>query len=193
MKSLINIISLLIVIGCKAQDLVIPLEEQVHYDLNDIKVDYLKDTKNTLNKYIGTWVGSYGTKSYEFRIVKSIRTRSSNSMFFYKKKDVINCRYIIKDNNGTIIENTTGLLDGHKLIINGIGLQSQDNYNSYLFGYYGRDANCGQMGDIILQPIGFEYLYFTMVPAAEIALADNCSSEPESLFPIRKTIRFRRK
>jgi hypothetical protein len=72
-KSLTLILGMLVVFSCKSQT--ISLEQAVQCRDNpncprDYK--YVKDINNTLNKYVGTWKGSYNGRVYEMKFNKSL-------------------------------------------------------------------------------------------------------------------------
>jgi hypothetical protein len=71
MKKLIIIFGIfsMSIMSCKAQ--IIPIEEHREYKENETEIpdgSYLKDVNDILPKFIGTWVGSYDSKTYEFKM-----------------------------------------------------------------------------------------------------------------------------
>ncbi|MDA9339700.1 hypothetical protein N9Q68_01880 [Polaribacter sp.] len=76
MKNLgIVLMVLLTTLSCKAQH-IIPVEDVVEYRnsegglLGDRDYVYVKDINNLLDKYVGTWKGTYSGKNYEFKVIK---------------------------------------------------------------------------------------------------------------------------
>lgn len=145
MKKII-ILSLIIIanLSCKAQQ-IIPVEKAIDYRLAENGIPdntYLKDVNNLLDKYVGTWIGTYDNKTYEFRINKFVNNYSGGT-----KEDVLLMRYIITNANGTQIENTTTLSDDNNLVIIGDYIQR----STYHLNYFGRESACGQLGTIYIE------------------------------------------
>ncbi|WP_395049515.1 DUF6705 family protein [Flavobacterium sp.] len=130
-------------LSCKAQT-ILPLEEVAKYldSGNGIpkNITYIKDVNNILDKYVGTWKGTYNSRNYEFRITKY----TSN----YKNllEDKLLMRYVISDSNGTIIEDTRALPDTSSYVIKGDYWEKA----SYFLYYIGKESLCGQKGSIII-------------------------------------------
>jgi len=101
---------------------------------------HIKDTKNELDKFVGTWKGSFMGNSYEFRIEKQLKY---NDGYFFLDKLFI--RSLIKDINGTTLLNTitTPLED---LYFKGRKFTSK-NYDNYLLMYI-EDMKCNLQGDV---------------------------------------------
>ncbi|MET3018918.1 DUF6705 family protein [Flavobacterium hydatis] len=145
MKKII-ILSLIIIanLSCKAQQ-IIPIEKAIDYRLAENGIPdntYLKDINNLLDKYVGTWIGTYDNKTYNFRIDKFVNNYSGLT-----KEDVLLMRYIITNANGTQIENTMTLSDDNYLIIKGDYIQK----STYHLDYVGRESACGQLGTIYIE------------------------------------------
>jgi hypothetical protein len=118
---------------------IVPLENKYNYKfINRNEEVYFKDVNNILEKYLGTWEGTYGDKKYEFRIVKN------TGSYMVMKYDELLIRYIVTDLKNNIIENTTSLLDSDTYIIEG------HNYNNgwYLLLYHAKGGNFAQRGEI---------------------------------------------
>jgi len=135
-------LSVLLVFGLtmNAQKIV-PLENKYGYNMIDRNEEiYFKDSNNILERFVGTWKGTYLDKQYEFRIEKN--TTSYKTM----KYDRLLVRYIITNLNGGIIENTTSLPDLNTYVMKG-------NYyinNGYQLSYIANGGNCSQRGVITL-------------------------------------------
>ncbi len=134
---------ILLNLSCKAQT-ILPLEEVAKYldSGNGIpkNITYIKDVNNILDKYLGTWKGTYNSRNYEFIITKY----TSN----YKNllEDKLLMRYVISDSNGTIIEDTRALPDTSSYVIKGDYWEK----SSYFLYYMGKESLCGQKGSIII-------------------------------------------
>ncbi|AYN05476.1 DUF6705 family protein [Flavobacterium sp. 140616W15] len=143
MKKII-IIGMLIVctLSCKAQ--VLPVENVVNYvnSKNGIpkNITSIKDVNHLLDKFIGTWKGTYEGKNYEFRVLK-ITTKPGR---ITEEKLVM--RYLITNSNGTVIEDTRALPDSSPYVIEGYYLDT----TTYTLIYGGKIANCGQAGTIFI-------------------------------------------
>ena len=129
-------------LSCKAQ--VIPVEKHRDYINNEIEIvdgTYIKDINNVLPKFIGIWKGTYNSKNYEFKIIKSTKE------FLGIKKDQLLMRYKITANNGTVIENTLSLPNDSPFVMqNGYVAKS----GSYVFSYIGKNVACGQNGWVFM-------------------------------------------
>ncbi|TPG44359.1 DUF6705 family protein [Flavobacterium pectinovorum] len=145
MKKII-ILSLIIIanLSCKAQQ-IIPVEKAIDYRLAENGIPdntYFKDINNLLDKFVGTWIGTYNNKTYKFKIDKFVNNYSGGT-----KEDVLLMRYIITNANGTQIENTTTLSDDNYLVIIGDYIQR----STYHLNYSGRESTCGQLGTIYIE------------------------------------------
>ena len=163
------------IFACKAQ--IIPIDEYNYYEKGDEslkKGTYLKDVNGILDKYVGTWKGTYKSKQYEFRAVK--RTFS----YLGIKEDGLLMRYKVTDNNGVVIENTLDLPDDSIYTLNaGFYDKFEDDY---IYNYDGRDTDCGQNGKVYttVYGVGNKNMKLSVGIYGE---ADNCTktSFPEIL------------
>jgi hypothetical protein len=130
-------------LSCKAQT-ILQLEEVAKYldSGNGIpkNITYIKDVNNILDKYVGTWKGTYNNRNYEFRILK-ITNKTGRIT-----EDRLLMRYVISDSNGTIIEDTRALSDTNPYVIEGDYWEK----SSYFLYYIGKESLCGQKGHIII-------------------------------------------
>src|SRR5690606_33969102 len=159
---------------CKAQkppqQLPIPIEEMIDYMNNDVEINdgaYFKDINNVLDKYVGTWVGVYDNKTYEFQLVEF------TDSYLGILEDKILMRYKITDSNGNVIESTLGLPDESPYVIQGKYLSETETY--YVLLYIGFEAKCGQQGDIFIEvnnSITEMELY--LVPEIEFIFTSDC-------------------
>ena len=121
----------------------IPVEGYVDYKYDIPDGAYIKDVNNVLDKFVGTWTGTYDQKNYSFFVTKV-------KMYFdYVKftEDILLMRYTITDAGGNTIEDTTKLPDDHELVIEG---QYMDEGGKYVLDYIGREFFCGQGGDVLI-------------------------------------------
>ena len=116
---------------CKAQ--IIPVENHFNYPNEIPNGTYIKDVNNALNKFTGTWIGSYDNKNYE--VVIGQKTISYLKIL----NDIILLRYKITDSNGTFI-NTLTLLDDSDYVIEGEYINPS---GSYQLDYGGYEYDCG--------------------------------------------------
>lgn len=141
-KSLILGFIILMNLSCKAQ--ILPVENVINYihSTNGIpqSITHIKDVNNVLDKYVGTWKGTYNNRNYEFRIVKVTNKPGRIT------EDRLLMRYSISEANGTIVEDTRTLPDTSPYIIEG------DYYDRdvYFLYYVGKESLCGQIGHIII-------------------------------------------
>ncbi len=182
MKKILFIIGLLhITLSCKTQ--MIPIEEHIHYLDNEIEIPdgtYIKDVNNKLDKFVGVWRGQYNKRNYEFKVIKIIH--HSRVRDFMRDKLMI--KYKITKMNGDIIENTMGVSDISDLIIDGRYLSQSGAYVLY---YHGKDAICGQSGDIYISvhQSNHNKMSFKLLPEGDIVLEEDCpNGEAEQYFPI---------
>lgn len=140
----ILIVGLLIgvVFSGKAQTL--PIEKKIDYIIarNGIpeSVTYLQDSNNLLDKFIGTWNGVYQDKIFEFRISKV------TVMPGRIKEDILIIRYLIKNTNGVVFEDTRALPQSSPLVIKGDYIES----TTYALNYIGNNSKCGRSGTIFI-------------------------------------------
>lgn len=129
--------------SCKAQSIV-PIETKINYIRagNGIPetITYLKDVNHVLDKYVGVWKGSYGTKNYEFRVTKNV------SVYDGLSEDRLIIRYLITDAGGIILEDTRSTPDDGKFLIRG----HYFNKSYYVLSYGGRNTLCGTAGEVYI-------------------------------------------
>lgn len=152
-----NIVYILVLVSnflsCKAQTAlslnnVIPVEQEVIYKNNEVEVPegtYYKDVNNLFDKYIGTWIGSYNNKDYEFIVTEYLYNSSIRDL----RRDKLIIRYKITDaSTGNVIIDTTPLLDDSPMMITGSYLD--ENGETYHLEYMGEDFICGQNGYVLI-------------------------------------------
>jgi hypothetical protein len=141
MKNIILFIGLCLFVNCNAQQ-ILPLEK-----LGELRrigegapegTTSIRDVNNLLDKYVGTWKGTYADKSYEIVFVK-------HTKYSLLIKDQLLMRYKITS-NGLVIEDNLNTPDNNSIIGRGDYLDK----NAYIISYYGREFNCGQTGNIFI-------------------------------------------
>ena len=141
MKLFISLIVLIFSLSGKSQT--IPIQNMYKHK-GYSEGTYIKDVNNVLDKYVGTWKGTYDDKSYIFYVTKL--TNNYNN-FIQLTFDLLLVRYTITDAGGNTIEDTTKLPDDHELVIEG---QYMDEGGKYVLDYIGREFFCGQGGDVLI-------------------------------------------
>ncbi len=148
MKKILNILAMLFVVFTLKAQMIIPVEDFYKFDQPELPENsYIKDVNNVLDKFEGTWKGTYDNKNYEINIVKS----TFNNVKLKYKKDRLLLRYKITDINNKILKNTLNIPDTDTDVVKGAKFVESGGYE---LGYYG-DVDC-KHGDI----------YITMKPNA---------------------------
>ncbi|MGE8433876.1 DUF6705 family protein [Chryseobacterium joostei] len=179
-----NTIILIFILGtisCKAQ--VISLE-QVSQCENGNCPQYtsIKDVNNRLDKYVGTWKGSYTDgRSYEFQFIK----KTDYSRWGCKPRDLILGRIQIKKADGTLILNNLNASDSNASIK---GLEFDKNLIKYQM-YYSGNAECNDKGYVYLffpDPNNLNQMKLTFMQELDIIVS--CPSGYKTLMPDAKAI-----
>jgi hypothetical protein len=182
MKKIILITMLFIAtLSCKAQNIV-PVEKQNEsWDPNNglPKNTYFKDVNNLMNKYIGTWNGTYNNKKYTFIISKYLDKSSDGRIY-----DILIIRYLIINPDGSILEDTRAESDEHTRMRGGYFSKDQ---KYYVLSFVPRDETCGIRGDIYVRPNGAQ-LTLAMAPSIEIFSNSDCitANLKAPLFPTKE-------
>ncbi len=120
MKYLLFIL-ILLSISCKSQTISLERRAECYNDPDNCPTfNYVKDINNTLDKYVGTWKGTYDGKTYEMQFKKGVYQDITLSD---KKRDILIGRLRIKDTNGIILYDTFSEPDDEKTNFSGLGLQ----------------------------------------------------------------------
>ncbi len=172
-------------LSCKSQT-IMPLEEVKNYinSENGIpkNITYIKDVNNVLDKYVGTWKGTYNNRNYEFRILKITNKPGRIT------EDRLMMRYVISDSNGTIIEDTRALPDTSSYVIKGDYLDG----SFYELYYIGKESLCGQIGSIIIdiQPnSNNKVMRMLFLPQQEILSLTDCpNGSATQIMPLNNLI-----
>ena len=169
----VKLISLLILvlssISCKAQ--VFPLDT----DVDNIPPNaYLKDLKNELPPYIGTYLANFNGKEIILYITKMENKleKSTNKNYFL---DALIIKYIVKDINGNILKDTQNM-SIQTDSISSLWVRSYDN--SVILYYSG--TNCGVgWGNIYLKKLNATQISWTYYPEETIILPGKCPGNPD--------------
>ncbi|WP_374458706.1 DUF6705 family protein [Chryseobacterium taeanense] len=124
-------------ISCKAQ--IYPLRTFTQIPQNA----YLKDTNNELQYYVGTWKGTWNSKTISVTF-KNITNQYDNILKYYK--DFLVGKFKVTDSNGQILFDNTYLSDNDAKIIGGKFRKVDDKYS---LGYIDTDI-CNMMGSILI-------------------------------------------
>ncbi len=165
----------MMILSCRGQQ-TLPLETKF---VDEIPTGtYLKDVNVLLNKYIGTWKGTYENKNYTFIITK------------YKEEfrgvfsDILIIRYLITSNTGTVLEDTRSLLNENNLVIRGLYFGA--NFGYYVLGYIGKDAGCGQSGDLFISTSkDNKQMKLYLATSQDIIDGNKCPKIAEQILPTK--------
>jgi hypothetical protein len=185
-------------ISCRAQ--ILPIEEEINYlnteDGFPDNITHVKDVNNLLDKYVGTWIGTYNGRIYEFIITKV--TYESLGILW----DKLYLYYKITQ-NGEIIEDTTSLMPNYQNNTGGLIQQVPDFMlatgdllmnRTYTFNYNGRNADCGQFGTIYIS-VGWDNnpnkMKLYLLPGGDHFSSENCTEIANHILPLDQTAFYR--
>ena len=169
MKNIINIIVVLSFYSCFAQNIqlagVVPLEEYYNYKTDDnlklSDVNYFKDVNNHLDKFVGTWTGSYDNKTLTLNISILEQVEGLGLAF-----DELLIKYKIEEDNGNVLINTLDMFDSYKYHMSGKFFA--DTTSVYLANYYGEQVECNQKGYAIFDFINSNTINFWIAPSNDM-------------------------
>lgn len=145
MKNIATILILIICISCKAQT-TISIDEAATYRKTaegiPESVQFVKDTQNKLQQFVGTWKGSYDGKQYEITLEKK-----ENYGNYSIKWDKLIGRMLVKDNSGNIIYNSMNKAD-YDTFFWGDTFQ----YRTYVMSFVG-NYDCLESGDVFIETL----------------------------------------
>ncbi|AYN05058.1 DUF6705 family protein [Flavobacterium sp. 140616W15] len=183
MKNILTLgLIILSIISCKAQ--VLPVENVVNYvnskDGIPKNITSIKDVNHLLDKFIGTWKGTYDGKNYEFKVLKITVDLGRLT------EEKLVMRYLITNSNGTVIEDTRTLPDSSPYVIRGYYLEE----DTYFLTYIGKNAKCGQKGTLLIDFLKDNSntkmnLFFS--PSREIIYENDCSGFKQ-IMPLTETV-----
>lgn len=167
--------------------LTIPVEEHLYYLDNDIEIPdgaYIQDVNAKLDKFVGTWIGTYNNKTYEFQV------EEVTVPYLGITQDLLLMRYKITDANGNIIENTLGLPNDSPYVIEGQHFSSTgSNYTLY---YVGEEAECGQSGNLyaeVTNSSNLNEMHIVLEPYHDTINSIDCpDGETEHILPLEEII-----
>lgn len=181
MKKIITVVSLIIItLSCKAQQIV-PVEKMIEYRDSDTEIPkgtYLKDVNNLLEKYIGTWKGTYDSKNFTFVVTKIKHD------FLGVSVDELLIRYLITTTSGNIIEDTRSLPDADPLVIEGNYISNSKGY--YVLNYLGKNTECGQSGEVYISTSkDNKQMKFYLTGYQDIIDSSKCPKVAEQILPTK--------
>ncbi|WP_144282480.1 DUF6705 family protein [Chryseobacterium echinoideorum] len=183
-----NKISLLIailglILSCKSQTLSLDVLSQCENKPDCPDYVYLKDTNNRLNKFVGIWKGIYTDgRTYEFHFTKK---ENYGGWFNEKFKDIIIARVLIKNSNGSVLENTLTTTDQDAMFS---GFIFDKTLNSYQM-YYSGNAECNDKGHVYLSfPNPNNLSQMKLVFIQDIDFIVSCPSNYKTVMPDAKPI-----
>ncbi|AJW62892.1 hypothetical protein VO54_01415 [Elizabethkingia miricola] len=163
MKNLFFIVSFLLSFSFNAQ--VLPLNT---YYTDITGNSYLKDLDNILPRYVGVWQANYnGTNIYlTIDNVTKHPVRFGDVNFY---NDILFVRYIVKDQNGVILQSTMN----HS--VTNANIESIVPYpnNTIGFRYSGGDCNVGN-GRVFLQYVDPTHIKWTYYPNSLLLPESDC-------------------
>ncbi|AZB00187.1 hypothetical protein EG359_11375 [Chryseobacterium joostei] len=145
MNKLLLIFTFFYTIACNAQEY--PLKTD-HTEVPNYS--YLKDTKNELDSFVGTWKANYNNNTITLYITKEIHKPFGGNKYY---KDVLSIKYIVKNSAGNILQNTQNMtIQSNQLRHTIFSQWAEDNGNLMLFYYGGTNCSVG-WGKIFLKKI----------------------------------------
>ncbi len=164
-------------LGSKAQT-ILPIEEQVDYRDSEEgipeTITYIKDVNGLLEKYVGTWKGTYQGKTYEF-IVDKVTEDVYGTLF-----DLLQIRYKITDSSGAIAADNTWDTTGDSAI-KGAYLAKTKTY--YVLDYYGFEGRCGENGYVLIEVFGANNDQMKLFLEVQGERAHDCTETAEQVLP----------
>ena len=166
----------------KQQPGLIPLEEYHNYKTDDnLKlndVNYFKDINNHLDKFVGTWMGSYDNNTLTLEI-DILEQQIGRRIAF----DELLIKYKIEDNSGNEIVNTLPYADFYKYHIS--GMYFPDNTSYYIASYVGYEYECNQKGRAILHNVDANTMTFWVLPDNDM-IGPECQLDNIHILPTTK-------
>ncbi len=161
---------------------VVPLEEYYNYKTDDnlklSDVNYFKDVNNHLDKFVGTWTGSYDNKTLRLNI--SILEQKVGYRIAY---DELLIKYKIEEDNGNILINTLDMFDDYRDHMDGKFFG--ETTTRYYASYAGLQAQCNQKGTAFIDYINSNTLTFWILPDSDLIM-DDCPLGNIHILPTTK-------
>ena len=169
------------ILSCKAQTISLDQLSQCKPTKNCPDYVYLKDTNNRLNKFVGTWKGTYSDgRSYELHF-----TKKENDYTFGKYWDVLKGRLLIKSSTGQELLNTLSVTDDNTSFS---GFYFDENLKKYQL-YYSGNADCNDKGYVYVSfpdPTNLTQMELVFVQDRDIIAS--CSNAYKTVMPSGKKI-----
>jgi hypothetical protein len=181
MKQVIYLI-ITVVIGINANSQIMSVEDYANYVDSGLSIPenitYIKDVNGLLNPFVGTWKGTSGNKTYEFKISK-ITTDDGEI-----REDILIVRHRISNSQEVVIENTFAASNNDVQLK---GLNMMKNKAGYEILYSGDLTKCGQTGILTLSGdvnLGSLTFYFTTIADTyELDSLEELGCPPEISYP----------
>lgn len=181
-KNILIIFLLIFATSCKSQTISLEAAAQCLRNSNCPEYNYAKDINNSLQKFIGTWKGSYNGKTYELKFNKSLYED------FGIKRDQITGRLQVKNSDNIIEFSNFGELDDNKTKI--FGLNFQPDLQSYRVHFTGNSPKgCINSGIIYIRVknANLNEMHISYLSDKDIVSGD-CPSNFFQTFPEKQSI-----
>ena len=190
MKKILLIIYIIIVpINLTAQILPVEQLNELTESVQDQvdSITHIKDVNGVLDKFVGTWKGSFDGKQLEVVIKKITRDHSQYVNYFHPEPllwDQLIAKHKLTDQNGNVIYSTLDLPDGSPGIMY---KRSYRNSYTYSFNYYGKDFKCGDNGVVIIKVNNDTQVHFLYSHSG--SQSPSCTTGPvDPVFPKVATV-----
>lgn len=183
-NKIIYVLLLLGFISYKAQTITLKQLSECQADLYPCpSYDYAKDTSNLLGKFVGIWKGTYTDgRTYEFRFTKK---ENDGGWFNERFWDILVGRMLVKNNTGTVLENTLTSLD-NKTFFKGNFFNKE--LNKYQL-YYSGNADCNDKGYVYISfPDSNNLNQMKLVFVQDRDIIQSCPSGYKTVMPDAKAI-----
>lgn len=194
MKNTITFVVLLLVFftNVSCAQTIIPLEElrdirAINNDMDDDEIYippqpiYFKDINHYLDKYVGTWEGTFAGKTYRLIVIKTI----SHDTDPVTKTDELEGSYTVTDTStGDVLVDTMNLPHDSDNLLKGLDLDPEGR--GYSFIYNGFESRCGQEGTMLIT-MNENYqtlMYLRMSPRNDMIMEESCpNGVAQQVFP----------
>ncbi|HCA05764.1 MULTISPECIES: DUF6705 family protein [unclassified Chryseobacterium] len=171
MRNIFNILGIIVVFSCKAQQT---------FSLNTSDYDapnnsYFKDINNELDNYVGNWDSNFQNKIIRLSIFKEIKRpyKAWGKDFF---QDILIVKFEIKDLSGNVIQSTLNnsyaLNENVRNIIMSAAINLNGN-NEINLVYAGGNCSVGK-GEITFKKINNTEFYWSYYPGTSTRDDINC-------------------
>lgn len=189
MKKVVFTVCFLATICLPAQ--ILPVE-----DLNEVTgtsveeqiqgIRHIKDVNGVLDKYVGTWKGTFDGKQIELVITKLTRDYTEYVQSYHEGTllwDELMVKHKITQSNGDVIQNTLDVPEDNPETM--MKYKFYD-VNTYTFEYYGVNYRCGDNGILFMR-----YRNETTITLRYLlrgSTDSSCTGQVERTIPISTTI-----